>query len=102
MRVGTRFVVANESGAHPDYVAALCAAEGDATTLTTAFGVFWPDAAHRVLRSAIDAAHDLAPDAPVAKLGAMDIPRWASLRRPKGSTVASRRWRCTPAPGCAR
>ncbi len=84
VRVGTRFVVANESGAHPEYAAALCAAEGDATILTTAFGVFWPDAPHRVLRSAIDAAGDLAPDAPVAKLGDLDIPRWASLPPSEG------------------
>jgi nitronate monooxygenase len=84
VRVGTRFVVANESGAHPEYAAALCAAEGDATVLTTAFGVFWPDAPHRVLRSAIDAAAGLATDSPVARLGDMDIPRWASLPPSEG------------------
>jgi nitronate monooxygenase len=84
VRVGTRFVVANESGAHPEYAAALCTAEGDATVLTTSFGVFWPDAPHRVLRSAIDVASGLAPDAPVATLGDMDIPRWASLPPSEG------------------
>ncbi len=79
VRVGTRFVVANESAAHPDYVAALCAAAGDATVLTTAFEVFWPNAPHRVLRSAVEAARSLAPDTTVAKLGALELPRWASL-----------------------
>ena len=57
VRVGTRFVAAAESGAHPDYIAALVAARsGDETVLTTAFGVGWPDAPHRVLASALAAA----------------------------------------------
>jgi hypothetical protein len=43
-----------ESGAHPDYVAALVAASSGAeTVLTTAFSVGWPDAPHRVLASAV-------------------------------------------------
>ncbi len=84
VRVGTRFLVAHESGVHPEYAAALCAAQGDATVLTTAFGVFWPDAPHRVLRSAVDAAAALAPDAAVAKLGDMQVPRWASLPPSEG------------------
>ena len=62
-RVGTAFVVADESAAHPDYVAALLGASGDETVLTTAFGTGWPDAPHRVLRSALAAA-EAAPDAP--------------------------------------
>jgi nitronate monooxygenase len=65
VRVGTRFVVAHESAAHPAYADALCAARGDdATVLTTAFEVFWPNAPHRVLRSAVDAARAL-PDDPL-------------------------------------
>jgi NAD(P)H-dependent flavin oxidoreductase YrpB (nitropropane dioxygenase family) len=58
-RVGTAFVVATESGAHPDYVAALLAAGCEDTECTTVFGAGWPDAPHRVLRSAIAAAHGL-------------------------------------------
>lgn len=55
-RVGTRFVATAESSAHPAYVEALVrASEGD-TVVTTAFGVGWPDAPHRVLRSALEAA----------------------------------------------
>lgn len=52
VRVGTRFLATPESGAHPDYVAALLAAAADETVLTTAFSVGWPDAPHRVLASA--------------------------------------------------
>ena len=57
VRVGTAFVAALESGAHPDYVAALIEArdEGD-TVLTTQFDDGWPDAPHRVLRSAFEKA----------------------------------------------
>jgi nitronate monooxygenase len=56
VRVGTRFLATPESGAHPEYVAALLAADGEATVLTEAFGVGWPNAPHRVLRSALQAA----------------------------------------------
>lgn len=55
-RIGTRFVASRESGAHPDYVSALLAASTADTCLTEAFSVMWPDAPHRVLRSAIAAA----------------------------------------------
>jgi nitronate monooxygenase len=56
VRVGTRFVATTESEAHPDYIAALVAAGHGDTVLTTAFGAEWPDAPHRVLRSALQAA----------------------------------------------
>ncbi len=56
VRIGTRFLATPESGAHPDYVAALLAADGEATVLTEAFALGWPDAPHRVLRSALEAA----------------------------------------------
>jgi NAD(P)H-dependent flavin oxidoreductase YrpB (nitropropane dioxygenase family) len=56
VRVGTRFVAAAESDAHPDYVAALVGAEAQDTVLTERFSVMWPDAPHRVLRSAVAAA----------------------------------------------
>jgi nitronate monooxygenase len=55
-RVGTRFVAAAESAAHPDYVAALAAADGADTVLTKAFSHDWPDAPHRVLRASLEAA----------------------------------------------
>ena len=61
-RMGTRFVAAKESGAHPDYVAALLAASAADTCLTEAFSVMWQNAPHRVLRSAIDAARALSDE----------------------------------------
>ena len=55
VRVGTRFLAADESIAHPQYVEALIAAGSADTVVTEAFGYGWPDAPHRVLRSAVDA-----------------------------------------------
>jgi NAD(P)H-dependent flavin oxidoreductase YrpB (nitropropane dioxygenase family) len=63
VRVGTRFVAASESPAHPRYVAALIGAEAEDTLLSETFSVGWPDAPHRVLRSAAEKA--LAYDQPV-------------------------------------
>jgi nitronate monooxygenase len=54
-RVGTRFLAAAESGAHPTYVQALIGAEAKDTIYTDVFSVGW-DAPHRVLRSCITAA----------------------------------------------
>lgn len=62
VRVGTRFVAARESIAHPIYVDALIAAAAEDTVLTTAFGDGWPDAPHRVLRACVDAANALGPN----------------------------------------
>ena len=61
-RIGTRFVAATESRAHPAYVKALLAASAADTCLTEAFSGMWPDAPHRVLRSAIARAEALAED----------------------------------------
>jgi NAD(P)H-dependent flavin oxidoreductase YrpB (nitropropane dioxygenase family) len=61
-RMGTRFVASAESAAHPAYVRALLAAQAGDTVLTEAFSVMWPDAPHRVLRSALDRARALAVD----------------------------------------
>ncbi|MDX6200455.1 MAG: nitronate monooxygenase [Actinomycetota bacterium] len=57
VRVGTRFVATTESRGHPAYLQALVdATSGEDTVLTTAFSGGWPDAPHRVLRSAVEAA----------------------------------------------
>ena len=54
VRIGTRYVASDESGAHPSYKAALVAAGGAIhTVLTTHFDAGWPDAPHRVLRVAL-------------------------------------------------
>ena len=55
VRLGTLFLAATESPAHPAYVDALIAARAQDTIVTTAFGDGWPDAPHRVLRSAVAA-----------------------------------------------
>ena len=62
VRVGTRFVAAAESGAHPEYVDALVGAASEETALTEAFSAVWPDAPHRVLRSCVEAAEALGAD----------------------------------------
>ncbi len=74
-RMGTRFVATRESGAHPAYVSALLAASAADTCLTGAFSVLWPDAPHRVLRSALAAAQEL-PDGTIGttQLGGSHVP----------------------------
>jgi nitronate monooxygenase len=49
---GTRFVAANESAAHRDYKKAVVAAQADDTMYTTLFDIGWPEAPHRVIRTA--------------------------------------------------
>jgi nitronate monooxygenase len=55
VRVGTRFLAADEIDAHPAYVDAIIAAQSDETVLTDRFSVMWPNAPHRVLRSCVEA-----------------------------------------------
>ena len=71
VRVGTRFIAAAESNAHPEYVEALIEAGAEDSVLTTLFEVDCPmcPATHRVVRSALKLAEDL-PDRP---LGEMDV-----------------------------
>jgi nitronate monooxygenase len=80
-RVGTRFLATAESGAHPQYVAALLAAAADETVYTTAFGEGWPDAPHRVLRSAEERAAAY-PDQIVGRAAygdrQWDVLRWSA------------------------
>ncbi len=85
VRVGTRFVATLESAAHPDWVAALLAAGSGATVLTTAFGDGWPDAPHRVLRSAVAAAESLGAEVAGEGPGG-PVPRWSSAPPLRGTT----------------
>lgn len=78
VRVGTRFIVAEEANAHRSYVSALIAASSGDTVLTEAFGNGWPDAPHRVLRSAVEAATVHGDDV-VARIGTREIPRFAPI-----------------------
>jgi nitronate monooxygenase len=74
-RLGTRFVATLEANAHPLYVDALLRASADDTVLTTAFSGMWPDAPHRVLRSCVEAAKDVAGETVgEMSLGATRIP----------------------------
>ena len=54
VRMGTVFIAARESGAHPEYVNALIRAEAGDTELTETFTAEW-SAPHRVLRSCVKA-----------------------------------------------
>ncbi len=49
--IGTRFLLAEESGAHPGYRAAVAAAAETDTLLSELFDGGWPDAPHRTLRN---------------------------------------------------
>jgi NAD(P)H-dependent flavin oxidoreductase YrpB (nitropropane dioxygenase family) len=80
--MGTRFLASAESGAHPSYRKALLAASASDTCLTEAFSVMWPNAPHRVLRSAIEAAEALTEDVigEVRAAGqAIPVPRFSVL-----------------------
>ena len=47
--LGTRFVLSDESAAHPEYKRRLC--EATATVVTDLFGLGWPNAPHRVVEN---------------------------------------------------
>jgi nitronate monooxygenase len=59
VRVGTRFLAAEEADVHASYAEALVEAGPEDTVLTEAFSTMWPDAPHRVLRSCVAAAEAL-------------------------------------------
>lgn len=92
-RVGTRFVAAAESGAHPDYVQALLDASAEDTCRTEAFSGMWPEAPHRVLRSAVEAAYDASED-PVGRvtIGGERVPvaRFSALAPTRETTGSIR------------
>jgi len=79
VRVGTRFVAADESQAHPDYVEALIHASKDDTIITTEFNVGWPNAPARLLRSSLEAARQSEdPSATVGPEG-WPVPRFSTM-----------------------
>jgi NAD(P)H-dependent flavin oxidoreductase YrpB (nitropropane dioxygenase family) len=59
VRVGTRFIAAEEAEAHPQYQKALIEAEPEDTVVTEVFSENWPNAPHRVLRSSVEASKPL-------------------------------------------
>jgi nitronate monooxygenase len=88
-RIGTRFLASTESNAHPAYVKALLDASAEDTCLTEAFSVMWPDAPHRVLRSAIAAAEAL-PEGSIGEEptegGTFPIPRFSIVPPTRATT----------------
>jgi nitronate monooxygenase len=56
VRVGTRFVAAQEAEAHPNYVGALIASDADDTLYADTFTYGYSGAPHRVLRASAEAA----------------------------------------------
>jgi len=82
VRVGTRFVASEEAGVHPTYARALVAARAQDTVYTRTFHVGWPEAPHRALRSAIEAAEAFQGEI-VAKVVGLDgaeaaVPRFGT------------------------
>ena len=82
--LGTAFVAAIESGAHPRYRQALVAAGPGGTVVTDRFDIGWPGRPHRVLRGAV--TDDAAP-LPSALIAWTTV---AGARRPifRGSAAA--------------
>ena len=92
VRVGTGFIAAAESDAHPAWVAAVLAARADDAVVTTAFNAGLPTPGpHRVLRSSIAAA-EARPEGEVGvvRLAGGEIPvgRFAPMPPTRGSTGA--------------
>jgi NAD(P)H-dependent flavin oxidoreductase YrpB (nitropropane dioxygenase family) len=90
VRVGTRFVATQEAGVHPVYTDALIAARAEDSVYTQAFHVGWPEAPHRALRSAIEAATAFQGDV-VGNVTGLDgvevsVPRF-STRVPDGTAT---------------
>jgi nitronate monooxygenase len=76
VRVGTRFIVADESDAHPRWKRAIVEARAEDAVVSTAFNAGMPaPGPHRVLRGSIDAAEALDGDhAGVVRIGGAEIP----------------------------
>ena len=94
----------SESGAHPRCKEALVSAEAVGTVLAEALGVWWPEAPHRVLRSAVQAAEAL-DDHQAGQLmtaGGSLFPGSRSCRPAALPRDTSTRWRCTQASRWAR
>ena len=75
-RVGTRFIAATESEAHPEWVQAVLEARAADAVVSHAFNVGMPEPGpHRVLRSSVEAAEALDADhAGVLRMFGAEIP----------------------------
>lgn len=92
VRVGTRFIAARESDAHPAWVAAVVDARAQDAVVSDAFNVGMPEPGpHRVLRRSIDAASALErEEVGVVRLAGAEIPvaRFGPQPPTRGSTGA--------------
>jgi NAD(P)H-dependent flavin oxidoreductase YrpB (nitropropane dioxygenase family) len=93
VRVGTRFIAAEESDAHPDWVDAVLDARAEEAVVSDAFNVgLVPPGPHRVLRRALEAAEALPEGEPAAVLrmaGAeIPVPRFGPQPPTRDSTGA--------------
>jgi nitronate monooxygenase len=92
VRVGTRFIAAAESDAHPAWVGAVIRASAEESVVSTAFNVGLPaPGPHRVLRSSIEAAEALTGEqAGVVRLSGAEIPvaRFGAVPPTRESTGA--------------
>jgi NAD(P)H-dependent flavin oxidoreductase YrpB (nitropropane dioxygenase family) len=81
-RIGTALVASDEADFHPDYKRAVVAGSSADAVYSTIFNAFWPNAPHRVLRSAIDAVRALeTPTVGAMQLGGhrVEVPRAAGV-----------------------
>ena len=76
VRVGTRFIAAAESDAHPAWVQAVIEADATDSVVSTLFNVGLPEPGpHRVLRSSVAAAEALSEEqAGIVRLAGAEIP----------------------------
>jgi nitronate monooxygenase len=76
VRVGTRFIAASESDAHPEWIGAVIDAQAVESVVSTAFNAGLPQPGpHRVLRRSIDAAEALTDEqAGVVRLAGAEVP----------------------------
>jgi nitronate monooxygenase len=92
VRVGTRFIAAAESDAHPAWVQAVIRASAEESVVSTAFNVGLPaPGPHRVLRCSIEAAEALTGmQAGVVRLAGAEIPvaRFGAVPPTRESTGA--------------
>jgi nitronate monooxygenase len=92
VRVGTRFIAADESDAHPEWKRAVVAARAEDAVVSTAFNAGMPvPGPHRVLRRSIAAAEALTDErAGVVRRAGTDIPvaRFAPIPPTAESTGA--------------
>jgi nitronate monooxygenase len=86
-RMGTRFIAAAESNAHPDYVRAIISAQAEDSVRTNRFEVECPlcPSTHGVLRSALDAAEAF-DGSFVAELNGEPIAKFRGIPPFKGFT----------------